>query len=73
METDAYRAARAAACLKTAFAVAVAMNLAEALWDPDGAVWTAARVAVGVLFLVALVTCVALWVLRRRPAWSERP
>ncbi|MFF7893618.1 hypothetical protein ACFZDI_17300 [Streptomyces sp. NPDC007907] len=73
MDTGAYRAARAGDCLKAAFAVAVAMNLAEALWEPDGVLWTAARAAASVLFLVALVACVVLWVLRRRRSRSERP
>ncbi|MEV0244220.1 hypothetical protein AB0I06_30510 [Streptomyces sp. NPDC050674] len=43
MTTSAYRVARTSGCLKTVFAVAVAMNLAEALRDPDGVAWTAAR------------------------------
>jgi hypothetical protein len=73
METGAYRVARAAGCLKAAFAVAVGMNLAKALWDPDGVVWTAARATASALFTVALVACVVLWVLRRRRHRSDRP
>ncbi|MFJ8590854.1 hypothetical protein [Streptomyces sp. NPDC093598] len=73
MTTGAYRVARAAGCLKAAFAVAVAMNLAEAVWDPGGVVWRAARTAASVLFTVALVAYVVLRVRRWRRTRSENP
>ncbi|MEU3886273.1 hypothetical protein [Streptomyces sp. NPDC029041] len=72
METGTYRAARAAGCLKAAFASALAMNLAEALRDPEGVVRVAARVTVGALFTTALAAYLVLWVLRRRRARSDR-
>ncbi|MFJ4278892.1 hypothetical protein [Streptomyces massasporeus] len=73
MDTGAYRVARAADRLRAAFAVAVGMNLAEALWDPDGTVWRLARAAAGVAFLLALAAYVVLRVLRWRRARAERP
>ncbi|MEU3484230.1 hypothetical protein [Streptomyces massasporeus] len=73
MTTGAYRVARAAGCLKATFAVAVGMNLAEALWDPAGVGWRAARAAASVLFTVALVAYAVLRVLRWRRARSEHP
>jgi hypothetical protein len=73
MTTEAYRVARAAAWLKAAFAVAVGMNLVEALWDPSGLVWTAARLAAAALFTVALVAYLALGLLRWRHTRSGRP
>lgn len=73
MTTDGCRVARAAGCLKTAFVVAVAMNLAEALRDPGGVVWTAARAAASALFAVALVAYAVLRVLRWRHTRSDRP
>ncbi|MGI5369762.1 hypothetical protein C9J60_10345 [Streptomyces sp. A244] len=73
MTTEAYRVARAATRLKAAFAVAVGMNLVEALWDPGGLVWTAARLAAAALFTVALVAYVALGLLRWRRTRSEHP
>ncbi|MBB4714991.1 hypothetical protein ACIQNT_15155 [Streptomyces luteogriseus] len=73
MTTDAYRVARAAGCLEATFAVAVGMNLAEAVWDPGGAGWRAARAAATVLFTVALVAYLVLRVLRWRRARSGRP
>ncbi|MFJ5993638.1 hypothetical protein [Streptomyces sp. NPDC092370] len=65
--------ARATACLKAAFTVAVGMNLAEALWDPGGIAWRAARSAAGMIFAVALVTYVVLRVLRWRRTRTGRP
>ncbi|MFF5309364.1 hypothetical protein [Streptomyces massasporeus] len=73
MTTGAYRVARAAGCLKVTFAVAVGMNLAEAVWDPGGAGWRAARVAASALFTVALVAYLVLRVLRWRRARCGRP
>jgi hypothetical protein len=49
------------------------MNPAEVVRDPGGAGWKAARVAVSVLFTVALVAYVVLRALRWRRARSERP
>ncbi|MER7896944.1 hypothetical protein ABTX62_12700 [Streptomyces sp. NPDC096046] len=73
MTTGAHRVARAAGCLKAAFVVAVAMNPTEAVRDPDGLAWRAARTAASVLFTVALVTYVVLRVLRWRRTRTERP
>lgn len=73
MTTGAHRVARAAGCVKAAFAVAVGMNLAEAVRDPDGVVWRAARTTASVLFTVALVAYVVLRVLRWRRTRSDRP
>lgn len=73
MTTGAYRVARAAGFLKAAFAVAVGMNLAEAVWDPRGLAWTAVRLAASALFTVALVAYVALRLLRWRRTRSDRP
>lgn len=73
METGAYRVARAAGCLKAAFAVAVGMNLAEAVWDPGGIAWRVARAAASVAFTLALAAYVVLRVLRWRRARGERP
>jgi hypothetical protein len=69
----AYRVARAATCLKAAFAVAVGTNLAEAVWNPGGVAWRVARPAASVIFTVALVAYAALRVLRWRRTRSERP
>ncbi|WAU83247.1 hypothetical protein O1Q96_28300 [Streptomyces sp. Qhu-G9] len=41
------------------FALAVVLNLADAVWDPSGEAWFASRVAVSVLFTVALVAFAA--------------
>ncbi|MFD5336062.1 hypothetical protein [Streptomyces hawaiiensis] len=73
MTTGAHRVARAAGRLKAAFTVAVGMNLAEAVWDPGGMVWAAARLAATTLFTIALVAYVALRVLEWRRTRSERP
>ncbi|MFF7866029.1 hypothetical protein ACFZCT_06140 [Streptomyces qaidamensis] len=73
MTTGAYRVARAAGFLKAAFTVAVGMNLAEALWDPSGLAWTAARLTAAAVFTVALVAYVALHLLRWRRTRSGRP
>jgi hypothetical protein len=70
----ACRVARAAACLKAAFAVAAGMNLVEAVGDPGGTAWWAARLAAGVVFSAALVSYVVLRVLRwRRTRAGETP
>ncbi|GAP50022.1 hypothetical protein [Streptomyces azureus] len=68
----AYRVASAATRLKAAFAVAVGMNLVEAVWDPGGIAWLVARAAVSVIFSVALVSYVVLRVLRWRRARTGR-
>lgn len=73
MTTGAYGVARAAGFLKAAFSVAVGMNLAEAVWDPSGLAWTAARLAAAALFTAALVAYLALRLLRWRRTRSERP
>ncbi|GGV62813.1 hypothetical protein ABZ178_05680 [Streptomyces massasporeus] len=73
MTTGAYRVARAAGCLKATFAVAVGMNLVEAVWDPGGIAWRVARAAASVAFTLALAAYVVLRVLRWRRARSERP
>ncbi|MFJ4537502.1 hypothetical protein ACIP39_16255 [Streptomyces tibetensis] len=73
MEIDAYRVARAADCLKAAFAVAVGMNLAEAVRDPNGTVWRVARSSAGIAFTLALAAYVVLGVLPWRRARGERP
>lgn len=49
------------------FALAIVLNIVDAAWDIDGAWWTALRAAVGVLWLVALVNLVAVFLARRRP------
>ncbi|MFI9750105.1 hypothetical protein [Streptomyces collinus] len=72
MTTGAYRVVRAAGFLKAGFAVAVGMNLAEAVWDPRGLTWTAVRLAASALFTVALVAYVAPRLLRWRRTRSER-
>ncbi|MGR4850112.1 hypothetical protein [Streptomyces sp. LARHCF252] len=68
----AYRVAAAATRLKAAFAVAVGMNLVEAVWDPGGIAWLVARATVSVIFSVALVSYVVLRVLRWRRARTGR-
>lgn len=55
---------RAARCLGATFTVAVSLNLVEAVWDPSGVAWRAARLAAGAAFMLALVAYVVLWVLR---------
>jgi hypothetical protein len=49
-----HKVASAAKLLGVAFTVAVAMNLAAAIWSPSGTAWSAARLTVSVLFLVSL-------------------
>jgi hypothetical protein len=68
----AYRVAAAATRLKAAFALAVGMNLVEAVWDPGGTAWLVARATAGVIFSVALVSYGVLRVLRRRRARAGR-
>ncbi|WP_221360583.1 hypothetical protein [Streptomyces beigongshangae] len=63
---------RAARLLGWAFAVSTLMNLAAALWHPGGAVWTTARVVVGLLFLAALGNYLLLFFARRRQRGRER-
>lgn len=62
---------RAARCLGTTFTVAVTLNLIEAVRDPDGAAWTAARLAASAAFTLTLATWAALWVLRWRRGRSR--
>ncbi|MGC5037711.1 hypothetical protein ACPXCS_10495 [Streptomyces sp. DT190] len=57
---------RAARWLGATFTVAVGLNLVEAVGDPSGPLWTAARAAAGAAFTLALMTWVALWLLRWR-------
>ncbi|MER7402394.1 hypothetical protein ABT373_07810 [Streptomyces sp. NPDC000070] len=68
----AYRVAAAATRLKAAFAMAVGMNLVEAVWDPGGTAWLVARATVSAIFSVALVSYVVLRVLRWRRARTGR-
>ncbi|MFH8500175.1 hypothetical protein [Streptomyces coeruleorubidus] len=68
----AYRVATAATRLKAAFALAVGMNLVEAVWDPRGIAWLVARATVGMIFSVALVSYVVLRALRWRRARTGR-
>jgi hypothetical protein len=63
---------QAAGLLGVAFAVAVSMNLAEAVWDPSGFAWRAARLTVSVIFSVALVCHLVLRVLRWRRTRAGR-
>ncbi|MDT0392271.1 MULTISPECIES: hypothetical protein [Streptomyces] len=44
----------------------MSLNLVEAVWDPDGTTWKAARLTAGAAFTLALVAWAALWVLRWR-------
>ncbi|OUC91387.1 hypothetical protein [Streptomyces swartbergensis] len=70
----AYRVAAAGTRLKGAFAVAVGVNLVEAVWDPSGIVWLVARATVSVIFSVALVSYMVLRALRwRRARTGQRP
>ncbi|MGC0211113.1 hypothetical protein [Streptomyces levis] len=47
------------------------LNFIEAVRDPDGAAWTAARLAASAAFTLALVAWAALWVLRWRRGRSR--
>ncbi|WP_437039084.1 hypothetical protein [Streptomyces sp. enrichment culture] len=47
------------------------LNLIEAVRDPDGAAWTAARLAASAAFTLTLATWAALWVLRWRRGRSR--
>ncbi|WP_327721739.1 hypothetical protein OG381_44795 [Streptomyces sp. NBC_00490] len=62
------KVAGAAKLLNVVFTVAVAMNLAAAIWHPNGTVWRAARLTVSVLFFASLGHYLALLAIR----WRQR-
>lgn len=51
--------------LAVTFAIALLLNLVEAVWDPDGQPWLILRIAVSIIFGLALVSYIALWFRRR--------
>ncbi|MEU6572202.1 hypothetical protein [Streptomyces parvulus] len=51
--------------LAVTFAIALLLNLVEAVWDPDGQPWLILRIAVSILFGLALVAYIVLWFRRR--------
>jgi uncharacterized membrane protein len=66
METTQHKAAQAKTALAFTFSLAVLLNLVDAFWDPDGQAWFILRVTVSVLFGVALVAYIAMWLRQRR-------
>jgi uncharacterized membrane protein YcfT len=66
METTHPTVARARTTLLATFSLAALLNLAEALWDPDGWLWHVLRIVVSVLFTVALVGFIVLRFRQRR-------
>lgn len=66
METTRRETAWAKTALLVTFCLALLLNLAEALWDPDGQPWLILRIAMSVLFIVTLAGCIALWLRQRR-------
>jgi hypothetical protein len=62
------KVAVAAKLLNVVFTIAVAMNLAAAIWHPNGTAWRAARLTVGVLFFASLGHYLALFAIR----WRQR-
>jgi hypothetical protein len=48
------------------FAVAVLLNLVDAVVDPDGWLWTGTRATVSVLFLLAVVWWIVEFIRRKR-------
>ncbi|MFE2267493.1 hypothetical protein [Streptomyces griseosporeus] len=71
-----HRQASAGKILGCAFTLAVAMNLAAAIWEPSGSAWNGARLAVSILFLIALgyymVLRITLW-RQNRERHGNRP
>lgn len=60
------KASQAKMVLTVTFGLALVLNLVETLWDPDGQAWLILRIIVSVLFGVALVGYIALWLRQRR-------
>lgn len=52
--------------LAVTLALAVVLNLADALWNPSGGFWLTARVVASVVFTVALVVFIAAYLRSRR-------
>ena len=72
METMQKQAERARVALAVTFAFALVLNLVEAWWDPDGEPWQILRIAVSILFGLALVTYIAVWWRRRNKDSGHR-
>lgn len=66
MSTAQEITARAKNALLGTFTLAVLPNLADALWDLSGPVWTSLRIIASGLFTVALVVFVAVYFSNRR-------
>ncbi|MEV0223762.1 hypothetical protein [Streptomyces sp. NPDC050704] len=64
--TSQGKTGRAKTVLLATFALAVLLNLADAVWNPSGDVWFTLRVAASGLFTVALAVFIALYFRYRR-------
>lgn len=71
MGTSGAAEARAEKALGQSFALAVLLNLADAVWNPWSSLWTAARIGASTLFTIALVAYLVLWISRKRRTASD--
>lgn len=71
METSGAAVAHAKTALGLSFALAVSLNLADAVWNPSSSLWPAARIGASTLFTIALVAYLVLWISRKRRTASD--